>query len=47
MGRQESPARFLRRALTVDRGELQMMRIDATFVAAWPEAPVTRPALLG
>ena len=38
-------------ALTADRGELhalrQIMRIDALFLAAWPEAPVTRPAVLG
>ncbi len=43
--------RALVHALATDRGELhalrQMMRIDAMFLAAWPEAPVTRPADLG
>jgi len=41
----------LLQALSADRGELQalrqMMRIDAMVLAAWPDAPVSRPAALG
>jgi Ni,Fe-hydrogenase III large subunit len=43
--------RPLVQALTTDRGELQalrqIMRVDAMLLAAWPEAPVSRPAVLG
>jgi Ni,Fe-hydrogenase III large subunit len=41
----------LLQAVSADRGELyalrQMMRIDAMVLAAWPHAPVSRPAALG
>lgn len=43
--------RPLVQALAADRGELQalrqMMRVDAMLLEAWPEAPVSRPAVLG
>jgi hypothetical protein len=41
----------LLQALSADRGELpalrQMMRFDTMVLAAWPDAPVSRPATLG
>lgn len=43
--------RPLMQAIAAQRGELhalrQIMRIDALVLASWPEAPVSRPAVLG
>ena len=43
--------RPLMQAIAAQRGELhaarQIMRIDALVLASWPDAPVSRPAVLG
>jgi len=43
--------RPLMQAIAAQRGELhalrQIMRIDALVLATWPDAPVSRPAVLG
>ena len=43
--------RPLMQAIAAQRGDLhalrQIMRIDALVLASWPDAPVSRPAVLG